>query len=95
MIKKFHEGLLARKKEGFKDIIEEASYFFAQMKTFNVEFPCNSYDWTRLGKEIEYLENHFDPKGVIEIFDTIFISHPRTAIFRVFSQKHKDLIHQS
>lgn len=35
-IKKFHEGLLARKKEGFKDIKEEASYFFGQMKTFSV-----------------------------------------------------------
>jgi hypothetical protein len=35
-ITKFHEGLLARKKEGFKDIKEEASYFFGQMKTFNV-----------------------------------------------------------
>ena len=65
------------------------------MKTFNVEFPSSSLDWTRLAKEIEYLENHFDPKSVIEIFDSIFISHPRTAIFRVFSQKHKELIHQS
>jgi hypothetical protein len=65
------------------------------MKTFNVEYPCSSLDWTRLAKEINYLENHFDPKGVIEIFDSIFISHPRTAIFRVFSQKHKELIHHS
>jgi hypothetical protein len=65
------------------------------MKTFNVELPCSSLDWTRLAKEIDYLENHFDPKTVIEIFDTIFISHPRTAIFRVFSQKCKDLIQKS
>lgn len=26
MIKKFHEGLLSRKKEGFKDIKEESGY---------------------------------------------------------------------
>lgn len=33
---KFYEGLLARKKEGFKDIKEEASYLFGQMKNFGV-----------------------------------------------------------
>jgi hypothetical protein len=28
VFKEFYDGLLARKKEGFKDIREEAGYFF-------------------------------------------------------------------
>lgn len=34
---KFYEGLVARKKEGFKDIKEEAGYFFGQLKEFKLE----------------------------------------------------------
>jgi hypothetical protein len=36
-VQKFKEGLLARKKEGFKDIKEECSYLFGQMRAFNIE----------------------------------------------------------
>jgi hypothetical protein len=67
-INKFHEGLLARKKEGFKDIKEEASYLFSQMKNFNVE-EVKGFEWNRLAMEIEYLESQFKPKSVLEIFD--------------------------
>ena len=34
VVRRFHEGLIARKKEGFKDIKEEASYLFGQLKNF-------------------------------------------------------------
>lgn len=37
VIMKFYEGLVARKKEGFKDIKEEAGYFFGQLKEFKLE----------------------------------------------------------
>ena len=58
-IRKFHEGLLARKKEGFKDIKEEASYLFGQMKAFSTDPSQRHYEWHRLDKEIEYLEKEF------------------------------------
>ena len=47
-INKFHEGLLARKKEGFKDIKEEASYFFGQMKNFSLDKNRRGIEWNRL-----------------------------------------------
>jgi hypothetical protein len=91
-IRKFHEGLLARKKEGFKDIKEEASYLFGQMKNFSLTKEQRVYDWRRLDQEIDFLENHFEPQSIINLFDEIFIINPRLAIFRVFAHRHKDLI---
>jgi len=36
MFKQYFDGLVARKKEGFKDIKEEASYLFGEMKDFSM-----------------------------------------------------------
>ena len=35
IFKEFYDGLIARKKEGYKDIKEEAGYYFGQMKEFS------------------------------------------------------------
>lgn len=45
VVKRFHEGLLARKKEGFKDIKEESGYLFGQLKNF-AELP-EEVEWQR------------------------------------------------
>ena len=66
-INKFHEGLLARKKEGFKDIKEESTYLFGQMKSFSLESD-HGIEWTRLEAEIEYLEKDFDAEQVKDLF---------------------------
>ncbi len=42
--------------------------------------------------EIQYLEREFNPESVITVFDELFILEPRIAIFKVFAQKHKELI---
>ena len=91
-IKRFHEGLIARKKEGFKDIKEEASYLFGQMKSFTTEPSERHYEWRRLDKEIEYLEKEFQVESIIKLYDEMFVETPRRATFRVFSQKHKEFI---
>jgi secreted Zn-dependent insulinase-like peptidase len=36
-VEKFIEGLLTRKKEGFKDIKEECGYLFGQLRAFNTD----------------------------------------------------------
>ena len=43
--KEFYDGLLSRKKIGFKDIKEEASYLLGQMKDFSRE--QQPIDWDR------------------------------------------------
>ena len=46
LYKEFYEGLIARKKEGYKDIKEEAGYYFGQMREFSGEqLPLN---WDRI-----------------------------------------------
>jgi hypothetical protein len=77
--------LIARKKEGFKDIKEEASYLFGQMKSFMTEPSERHYEWRRLDKEIEYLEKEFQAESIIKLNDEMFFEEPRRATFRVFS----------
>lgn len=64
IIAKFHEGLLVRKKEGFKDIKEECGYFFGMMRSFSVD-QTEKIEWNRLDQEIEYLEKNFKPESII------------------------------
>ena len=43
--------MIARKKDGFKDMNEEASYFWGQVKEFNVQ-PGEDVNWNRIDNEI-------------------------------------------
>ena len=85
VVKKFHDGLLARKKEGFKDIKEESSYLFGQLKSFGQGVPI---EWDRLEKEIKCLENGISPISIQKLYFDTFLENPRIAIFRTFAKKH-------
>jgi hypothetical protein len=37
LFKDFYDGIISRKKEGFKDIKEESNYLFGQLKDYSQE----------------------------------------------------------
>ncbi|CDW88765.1 a-pheromone processing metallopeptidase ste23 [Stylonychia lemnae] len=87
--REYYEGLIARKKEGYKDIKEEAGYYFGQMREFTCEM--RSLCWDRIDQEIQMLETQMTKEKLIEVFNDTLLNSPRIAIFRVFAEKYKHL----
>jgi glucose-6-phosphate-specific signal transduction histidine kinase len=84
------EALIVKKEEAFKDIEDEGGFYFKKLKEFSVNMG-ESIQWNSLEKEIEFLEKDITLKMVMECYIENLIEKPKIAVFRVFSEKFKDI----